>query len=329
MPSSPEFRRFARAVSAVAGLVLAGGAALWAWGEHVSPAYPEVRSRAAAFAASASTLTAATFGNSHNQAISFEHLGLDGFHLWEGGRDVFETARSFEEALPRMPRLVFAFVAVSPFAYDNALLDELEPGRANRRRQVYVEYDTYWPVRRDWKQALRARLAPVARPDNWNDVVDAVRRGSPSTPASSPQSERGSMTRAEARSQAAERVDRHVTMERESFGLDDALCRDAHRALDAMAEAASDTDTEVVLFTPPYISAYSALIRARGDHCRLGRHAERLAQRWTHVRYLDYSSAPPFSDSLAYFYDPDHMSRIGAAAFSDTLRAVLRTSGGR
>lgn len=326
--------RSAALTVALAAALLAGfGAA----GEAVAPVTALAELRARQFEARAPRLEAATFGNSHSRAIDFGALGLDGFHRWLGGSDVFETARFVEATLPRTPALRVAFVTVPPFALDNTSVDEADPERSALRYSVYRELDDFRPISGDWATAFRAAMLPVARPDHGEGIVRTLlgrpervwldENGRPIHPDERPQNV--------GRERDAATEQARLEQEAFPFRLEPVaeaarpdLCDGVARAFERITEATAAAGVRLVLYRPPYRARYRALVEARPpDACDTAGIAEALAAGAAHVEFVDAWGMTALSERPELYHDASHLNRDGARLFSAALRAELDARG--
>lgn len=318
-----RFVRGGVSVAALCALALGVG---YLVSESVAPVYADARTRAALFDAAAPDVEAVSVGNSHSLALDFDALGVDGFHLWWPGGDVFEAERAVEEAVERAPGLDLVFVTVSPFVVDNGVVGTVEPGRGDLRRKTYVEYGDYSPLRSDWKLAAQAALAPVVRPDNWAGVAAAWGGRSDTThiePDGAPIAPvRGHLPIDDTERVGQRRAERHRALEDESLERNPGLCDDTARAYEAIAAAARERGVRVVLYTPAYTTSYAHAVYGTGDRCATRQMAARVAERFSNVDYFDFSQDEALSAPV-YFRDADHMNVDGARAFSRRFRAAL------
>lgn len=100
------------------------------------------------------------------------------------------------------------------------------------------------------------------------------------------------------------------------------LERDAYRELLGLLRELEAKHISVVLFTPPYLPAYSACFDQRMQ--RLTRvNATRLTE-LTHARYLDLSTDATFMTRLTVFEDSDHLRPKGKQVLARTLAGLLQ-----
>ena len=99
-------------------------AALSAWSNAAAPVFPGARGRCALLDERRDEIEAIALGNSHGHSIDFEALGLEGFHLWTLGQDLFETEALLRTFAPRLPRLraVLLPVGFGSFTTDNSVV---------------------------------------------------------------------------------------------------------------------------------------------------------------------------------------------------------------
>jgi hypothetical protein len=65
-------------------------------------------------------INALAIGTSHNLALDFEKLGLDGYTIWQGGQDLFEMEYQLKSLVPLLKNLkiVFMNISYSKFQWD-------------------------------------------------------------------------------------------------------------------------------------------------------------------------------------------------------------------
>lgn len=325
-PSIPEapvqsVGAFVRAGVIVAALVALGAAAAYAVSERVAPVYPEGRARLALLEAHGAAVEAVALGNSHNRAIDFEALGVEGFHLWLQGSDLMESARLFADQRALLPNLDVVTVTVPLFTADNAA----RPDRHDRRLGVYATTRDYRPLTDDARLAFRARLAPIVRTDNWEGVFEGLvgrRAGPPVLPNGyiddGQRDDR--QTPAQIARSARLHAERHLELQAASHVYNPDLCADARAALEALVDLAGGA--RVVLFTPPYDARYAGRLEDAADTCALDAFAETLAER-AGVVYVDARQTPGFTPESGLFANADHLNGAGARRFADLLRPYV------
>ena len=326
-----SFKSISLRVALVVALTATGFALAYWVSQSTAPVYPNAQARSSQFKNIAGSIRAASFGNSHNRALHFPTLQLKGFHRWWPGGDVFESLRAFEETAQGAENLEYAFVTVSPFSLDNGSVSAVQPGRANIRHKVYIEYQNFQPISYDWKIAVRAAVSPVARPDNWKGIVKVMLGQDVSVMTSSNglpvRHEKIQLTHNKAEKSAKARSSHHVSLEEVSLSQNPDLCHDIEQAYQQIATIAQDENVQVILYTPPYMESYIARISESGDICQTGEVAEQLANDRKNVWYLDFRRDEAMSGDISLFRDSDHLDATGMRVFSSRLRIKLSEKG--
>jgi hypothetical protein len=296
--------------------------------------FADYRSQVRHLLAESDAITAVTLGNSHNEAIDFDALGMRGFHLWRPGGDLEEASYLASTLLPRLPKLRRVFLAVSygMFRVENGDSND----RAVVRREMYAAVPSSRMLSGDLKSWVVGKLHPylqldlVARSDHWEGVAGALLPGDRRPRLQhAPRDEYGQYVRpaylrcvapptAALGALATERV-------RKVLGTNGAADRHtgarAVAALRDVLRTMAARGVQVVLYTPPYTQAYTrAFPPAVRDETTAT--ARRLARQFG-AQYLDLSMDPRFTTRTELFTNTDHLNRCGAEEFSVALRTSL------
>ena len=296
--------------------------------EAVDPVYSEVHRRMEIFRERREEVEVVAVGNSHSLAIDFGVLGMPGFHLWQSGNDVFETAYFALHAAPQAPRLRYVLVSVSfaSLRLDNTAVVSLD--QTGRRREMYARTRSLRWIPGDGRHFVAGKVAPVVRPDHWLGVVaralgmqaEAVRVGRdgaiPMIPRPLPSPD--SLTR-----HAAARLAQSAALTGESLRRTPDLVARTTAELDRLARTLAKRGVQVVLYTPPYFHAFvDGQDPAMVEEAR--RELEAFERRHANAVWLDYSTHPEFTHRPEYLRDSDHLNAAGARVFSALLRECLR-----
>lgn len=292
--------------------------------ETKAPVYPESKKRIDVLREVAAEVKAVALRNSHNQGINYEVMGIDGFHLWIPGGDLFEAEYILRNVKHLLTSMEYVLIPFPLHVTDNSTIS----GRSGIRRKVYKRYSfgvNYLPG--DSKLYLKAQLSSVIRPDNWQGVlwpfssaeVDSVAKNGriyalPTT---------GHPSASEIDAIARERAHSHISIQKQSLSERPSLCDDALDAVSNMA-ATAGTKATLVLYKPPYPEAYERTIENETPCSNLKKRALLLAQEHPAVEYIDLSSVLPDENTHVYFLDGDHLNARGARIMSSALGDSLR-----
>lgn len=139
------------------------------------PVFPLAKLRMKLLLQKADSIEAITVGHSYNRALDFRELGLNGYHLWQGGSDMFETYYILRAIVPLLPNLKVVFIPISPlnFKQDNGVREN----RGAIRRCYYAITPTLrsWiPINGDIKNLIKGKLSALVRVDHWRGVVISI-----------------------------------------------------------------------------------------------------------------------------------------------------------
>jgi len=144
-------------------------------GETLSPIHGQHKARMQMLMEKADKIEALAVGHSHNLALDFEALGLNGFHLWIIGSDMFEVRYILNSILPSLPNLQMVFIPVThhTFLHNNGLV-----GEGIVIRHVYYAttptLKSFRPIHNDFKYLIMGKVCSIARHDHWKGVLKAA-----------------------------------------------------------------------------------------------------------------------------------------------------------
>lgn len=318
-------RRWRTGAGFVAG-ALAAFAAMYALSEATVPVYADTRARVAHFREHSASLEAVSVGNSHSAALDFGALGMRGMHFWYAGADPFEAMFLARYAADGAPRLRYVLLTAS-YGFerlDNAVMRSADYTAI--RRAVYLRAGVRHYIPGDRNLWIGARLAPVARTDQWSGVAArlAGRRRPPVRLTL-----HGMVVEPERPLPSADSLARYAPWQ---AGIHDARAAEslAHAPstparvstdLDALARELGARGIVLVLYTPPYHHTYLREIAA--DVVEGTRRALQPVLRHPNVVRMDFSTHPAFTHRDALFRDSDHLNPHGAREFSALLRRCL------
>jgi hypothetical protein len=312
----------------VAG-ALAALAAVYALSEATVPVYADTQARVAHFREHGPSLEAVSVGNSHSAALDFGALGMRGMHFWYAGADPFEAMFLARYAAGEAPRLRYVLLTAS-YGFerlDNAVMRSADYTAI--RRAAYLRTGGLRFIPGDRNLWIGARLAPVARTDQWSGVAArlAGRRRppvrltpdgmvvEPEPPPISPDS---------LRRYAPWQAGIHESRAAESLAHAPATPARMAADLDALARELGARGIVLVLYTPPYHHTY--LREVPPEVVEGTRRALAPVLRHPNVVRLDFSTHPAFTRSDALFEDSDHLNPRGARQFSALLRRCLEAA---
>lgn len=309
---------------------VAGGvaalAAVYALSEAVAPVYADTQARVALFRTRSHEVRALSVGNSHSGAIDFTALGVPGMHFWNAGQDPFEAIFMARYGAERAPRLRYVLLTAS-YGFErlnNAVMTSADFTAIRRAAYLRTGALRFIPGDRDlW---LGAKLAPVARTDQWSGVaarlaglprsrVPLARDGTvlaPPPPLLSPDS---------LVKYAAWQGGVHDARAAESLRYDPAAPARTAAELEELARELGTRGVVLVLYTPPYHHTY--LRRVPPGVPDGTRRALRPALRHPNVVWLDFATHAAFTRADTLFKDSDHLNPAGARVFSALLRRCL------
>lgn len=306
------------------GIVLAG---LWWVSESRAPVFGIEKRRIAQLIADRDRIQAMTFGNSTNEAIDFDRLGLRGYHLWTPGSDIFEIHYQIRALSPFLPNLELLLIS-GQANFDNAPF----PERTAVRRICYATTPgplSFLPIRGDFRGLILGKLSPIVRPDHWREILLGPEEIDPA-PALAPDGHIGRI-----RSRKLRRTQHLVNDVKRRFGsrgsrvptdpgARHARTREIGDLYEGLFNDLRARGVRIVFYLPPASDIFWELetdeMREFDDWWaevmhELGRRAG--------TEYYDFAKDPQFVSHHEYFDDLAHLNRQGAALFSGKLARLL------
>lgn len=312
------------------GIGLCLFAALYAVSSTVAPVYPEASERMDLLKRKKDSIKVVTTGNSHNVAIDFETLGVNGFHLWRGAEDLFETRYTLEDAVPRLPNLECVLMPASYFVLRRDNAASPSTNHAQRRRDVYGSTPSLSYIDGDLRNFFVAKLAPITRTDHWKGVPLALLGKEPSPGRFEVRDDgwiayfedQDSLSHATLKAYSKEEVLDNISLQEEMVENHPDLVQDAYDAWEDIAAYLEKRQIPLVIFTPPYYTKYTQQFdRETIDEMKTL--VRRLVDHYSNVTYYDFSQDTAFVRRSAYYRDADHLNVHGAKAFSAELKTHL------
>ncbi len=278
-----------------------------------------------------SEITALAIGNSGCRAIDFETLGLNGYHLWKGGTDLFETDKMARLTVPELPNLGTIFIPIAFFSFvqDNGKIQT----RQDFRVRYYVIFQSvgYWGlINEDFRNFVLGVLAPLARGDHWKGVIGNLFFGeSEEVKAMHTIDKYGNI--------GAKRYD-GITPEKigKWASIHIALVKEITSRYPDVGEEVLKTFREsvkflkkfknlrVVYFIPPIYKSYTEIIKRRQ-----GKYIERAVKIMNEiakefdVEFYDHSFDQDFVNDPNLFFDENHLNEQGGKLFSEKFKKEL------
>lgn len=330
----PMTRAWRDGLRFVAGGV-AAFAAVYALSETLAPVYADTQGKVALFRDRRAEVRAVSVGNSHSGAMDFAALGLPGMHFWNAGQDPFEAMFMARYAAERAPRLRYVLLTAS-YGFErlnNAVMTSQDFTAI--RRGAYLRTGAVPFIPGDRNLWIGARVAPVARTDQWSGVAARL-AGLPRPPLGLAPD--GAVLKAEPPRPTADSLRKYAPWQAgihdrraaESLAADPATPARVAAELEALARELGARGIVLVLYTPPYHHTYLRLVP--GGVAEGTRRALQPALRHPNVVWLDFGAHPAFTRTDTLFKDSDHLNPDGARVFSALLRRcldALPATGGR
>jgi len=267
-----------------------------------------------------------TLRNSHNRAIDCDAMGMDGFHLWRGGGDIFEARYVLRNVYSDLDSLKYVLIPFQGYVFDNYTSDY----RSEKRREWYsLEKFGMDYLRGEEKLFVRARLVdPIIRPDHWRGVFypalsfllrsTSVASNGWVGPRATDHIDPNHLNE-----EAAQRAQKHIETHIHAIRENTDLCEDAIESLEEMAELLGSSSS-VIVYEPPYTEEYKKTVKNKTKCRGMSEKMEILSKEEENVRFINISDILPENDSYKYFRDPDHLNKRGASVLSKALRDSLR-----
>lgn len=317
------------------GLVLAF--ALHRISESLSPIHGQHKARMQMLMDKADKIEALAVGHSHNLALDFEALGLNGFHLWIIGSDMFEVRYLLNSILPRLPNLRMVFIPVThhTFLHNNGLV-----GKGIVIRHVYYAttptLKSFRPIHNDFKYLIMGKVCSIARHDHWKGVFKAVLnqiRGNgvfdSFTADVSPTGKIGppfenSMIGSE-RTKRFEELHQYMKLSKGVLEKQPETPETVFVVMRDIVQRLLQNGIRPIFYTTPVTRSYGDYVcREEAQTVQLTQsYLERLQDEFG-IEYYDFFRDSSLVNHPEYFHDEDHLNTEGAKVFSQKFMQILR-----
>ena len=269
---------------------------------------------------------AITIGHSHSNAILFSALGMNGFHLFGGGMDLFETELILKHVVPKMQRLRYVFIPIAYWSlqWDNGTLPTRQERRVSMYRSLLVA-----PLRGDLLLYLESRIRGVVRTDNWEWLFHSLQGEKPRFEELDPESGRNMSvqnvpsTRLILNRHAEKAARTHMDTSRAMAQVHGSLEGDTEACLVRILTFLKAREIEPIVYTPPYSQEYISRYDDAAIHA-MTRSITAVCLELD-LPYYNFSGDPEFIHDPTLFANSDHLNRTGAAAFSEKLKKAIYT----
>jgi len=314
----------------LAGLLLA--IPVYQLSESTAPIFAFEEQRIQHFLERQNQIEAVTISNSHNLAIDYKALGINGYHLWIFGSDIQEanyTLRAFVDEIPNL-KYVFLPLDFGFWGLDNGALMRFSRFGTYAQAAVF-RHAPEW-IDDSWKNHIRMFFMPIARPDHWagvfkslvfksslNERQHVTANGNYLQPPHSWQPDKADKARAHAA------VNRHLGLIRESLKKNPTLKSLSLKSLHDIIRLTRERGITLILYTPPYSRQYIHDFRNKAP--QIIKETELIIHRVqteTGAFYQDFSTYNPIYSNNNFFSDADHLNASGAKVFSKELANRLK-----
>ena len=305
-------------------------AGLYALSAKVAPVYPDVSRRMELLEQQADDIEMITVGNSHSIGIDFQTLGVKGFHLWRPAGDLFETKYVVENVIPQLSNARCVLLPASYFLLRRDNAATVTTNHSERRRELYATTNHFDFLDGDFKRFVEAKLTPIARPDHWKGVVEAL-AGRP--PDHLPVREDGvivyfgdtdTLSEASLEAHAKEVAQEYLDLQNEMEAHHTTLVQDTYDALEEISQYLQRRGLQLVLFTPPYYVEHTRQFDSATTE-QMKKMVRRFSSTYPNVQYFDLSTDSTITQTPTYYRDSDHLNTRGARVFSEKLKEVMRS----
>lgn len=308
-------------------------AGLYALSANVAPVYPDVGRRMELLEQQADDIEVVTVGNSHGIGVDFQTLGAKGFHLWRPAGDLFETKYVVENVIPQLPNARCVLLPASYFLLRRDNAATVTTNHSERRRELYATTNFFNFLDGDFKRFVEAKLTPIARPDHWKGVVEAL-AGRP--PDRLPVREDGvivyfgdtdTLSVASLETHAEEVAKEYLDLQNEMEAHHTGLVEETYDTLEEIAQYLQRRDLQLILFTPPYYTEHTRQFDPATTE-QMKTMVRRFSSTYPNVQYFDLSTDSTITQTPAYYRDSDHLNSRGARVFSEKLKEIMRSQKG-
>lgn len=297
------------------------------------------------------TIEAISINNSHNLALDWEAMGLNGYHLWRGGGDVIEGEHQVDVLLADLPNLEYVFVPLSYFTLYNdngAYRREDDP----RHREIHYASLPGWSyIKGDFGSFVRGKadnfpLRRMVRIDHWESDLKrlvAIATGNQTFNATAPLETQTDLIRIilrntadpwaacfhydsaeldeKARDPNRSQVLKHLRNQDAMLAAEPDVVHKTTDSLTRLHQLLDEQGIRLILYTPPYAQIYTQLY----DPAYIDVLVDTVRQLQTNygVEYYDFSTDPDYVTRVDWFLDEDHLNACGAEPFSAELMAAI------
>ncbi|MGB0521855.1 MAG: hypothetical protein ACPGJS_02785 [Flammeovirgaceae bacterium] len=304
----------------------------------VEPVYPLLTQRYTQLLEQKDHIEFLTIGSSHSVAIDFEAMGIQGYHLWDFGEDLFESEYKTRYILNQLPQLkvVFLTLPYPIFVHDNAH-SELGAMYNNRAKLHFIsaEFDV---IHGDLNSLFKGKLAPIARYDHWvflpkhvflnqdeiTPVIETVSIEHLGTDGNMRGEVAGFTDAEQLHEVAIEKLQNHLRYVAKTQALEAHIQEKTRTALIQLVELLKKRNIQLITYTPPFYESYL-------EHFPLQLHQSfqenlQILVRDHGLQHIDFSRSANFIHRPIYFQDGNHLSSDGARAFSKQFAAHLKAN---
>ena len=332
-----------RAFLKTVGFILMGsfiaGGLTWV-SNHFDPVHCMGKRRIKQMLRKADTIQAIAVGHSHNRSLEFREMGLDGYHLWMGGGDVFETHYLLRVVVPLLPNLKVVFMPITPhdFIHDNGASES----RHAIRRAHYATMPTvrsFRPIHGDIKNLVKGKLSAIVRSDHWKGVVKSIisqLRGEVQAPynplceVDEDGYEGTRITLVMDRKSLLERINKlehHIRLAKEFYRNHPEITENVFATLVSIVKYLQEKNVRLIFYTPPYSDIYIEMLHKDDlGIVNLAKHYMQQLREDFGIEYYDFFEDPVFTGNYNYFFDVDHLNLSGARLFSQNLKRICEST---
>ena len=303
---------------------------------HYSPPYRREKFRINQLLDKSETIEALAVGNSHNYALDFETLGLNGYHIWQGGNDVFETKYQIESLMPKLPHVKTVFYAISYFTFHWENAASSSKDRTGIRRKYYFAIPSFKFIPGDFTDFILAKSSPIIRNDHWQAVFISIIRGrdidllsslndyfqidSFGKPLSSARFSH--MSKDSLRINTIKIRVPFLLREQNDMVTDHPnLTQDTYTTVVSIVKYLQNKDIRLIMYTPPFFKLHTDLYDK--ETISIMKENMRKLQKSFGVDYYDFSTDTTFTSNHLIFRNADHLNEQGAKLFSRKFRLAF------
>ncbi|MGB1253664.1 MAG: hypothetical protein ACPG8W_23840 [Candidatus Promineifilaceae bacterium] len=279
---------------------------------------------------------AISLGNSHALGLDFDTLGIDGYHLWLRGADLFEVDYVLSNTLSRIPSIDYVFVNLSYFSfhYDNSTI----ANHRQRRKWLYSATNRWRFISDDYGEFIAGRFNSIVPGDTVlssseysvmrsllgqssfdDDRLSFANDGQDLTDdylnCYYPDQQNAIVETG--RRQAL----RHYGFMQETLANQPQVSSSAYRILEGIIQKVHESDAQLILYTSPTHEAYTTEFDT-DIKSEMQLLVQQLAAAYA-IPYYDYSHDPDFVKDDTLFLDAEHLNLCGAKKFSQLLSSEL------